>query len=249
MYKGKHDVVQKFAKNKGQIAILIDPEKVSINEKFNALIDKIEGAGIDFIFVGGSTVTALQQSSCIAAIKSRTKIPVVIFPGCPDQIDENADSILFLNLISGRNPEYLIANQIKAVPKLMHSKLEIIPTAYLLVDGGKETMVQKISQTKSLSNDNLELALHTALAGIMMGNTVVYLDAGSGAKNTVPENWIAEMRHHFEQPIIVGGGIRSTTQVNGFFDAGANIVVIGNHIESNPEFLDELARMNERVEL
>jgi len=229
-----------MAQQSGQIAILIDPEKVVLDENFPHLIRRIEQSGVSFIFVGGSTVTAQQQQTCIAAIRSITSLPVIIFPGSHEQIDNQADAILFLNLISGRNPEFLIGHQVAAVPLLLNSQLEIIPTAYMLVDGGTETTVQRISQTKAIGLNHFELALHTALAGVMMGNEAVYLDAGSGAKNAIPSAWIKALKEHIEQPIIVGGGIRSVAQIQDFFEAGANIVVVGNHVESNPEFLEEL---------
>lgn len=228
---------------KGQIAVLIDPEKVVLNASFDALIQKVENAGVSFIFVGGSTVTHEQQHHCLVRLREITSLPLVIFPGCPEQIDEQADALLFLNLISGRNPDYLIENQVLAVPRLMHSSLEIIPTAYILADGGKETMVQKISKTQAIAQDREELAIHTALAGVLMGNQVVYIDAGSGAVHAVPESWISTLNDLTDRPIIVGGGIRTTAQIRRFIDAGANLVVIGNHVESNPEFLQEIEYM------
>lgn len=232
-----------MARSTGQIAILIDPEKVVLDQNFNRLLCSIEDSGVSYIFVGGSTVSAQQQQACIQTVRSISSLPVVIFPGSHEQIDNKADAILFLNLISGRNPDFLIGHQIAAVPQLLNSRLEIIPTAYMLIDGGTETTVQRISQTKAIGLNNFELALHTALAGVMMGNDAVYLDAGSGAKSAIPSTWIRGLKEHIEQPIIVGGGIRSVTQIQSFFEAGANIVVIGNHVESNPEFLDELTAL------
>lgn len=227
----------------GQIAILIDPEKVVFDDAFHHFIRTIENSGVSYLFVGGSTVTAEQQHACIQAIRALTTLPVIIFPGSHEQINKHADAILFLNLISGRNPEFLIGHHVAAVPRLLDSDLEIIPTAYLLIDGGHETTVQRISQTQAIELNHFEVALHTALAGVMMGNDVVYLDAGSGAKNAIPTTWIRELKQHIAQPIIVGGGIRSVAQIQDFFDAGANIVVIGNHVESNPEFLGELSAL------
>jgi putative glycerol-1-phosphate prenyltransferase len=240
MFKGNNNVFDRMRERKGQIAVLIDPEKVELGAAFDALIQQVENAGVSFIFVGGSTVTHEQQQICLARLRQITRLPLVIFPGCPEQIDQQADALLFLNLISGRNPDYLIENQILAVPRLMKSSLEIIPTAYILIDGGKETMVQKISKTQAISQDNEQLAIHTALAGVLMGNQVIYLDAGSGALKSVPESWISKINEVTDRPIIVGGGVRSTTQIKRFFDAGANLVVIGNHVESNPEFLMEI---------
>jgi putative glycerol-1-phosphate prenyltransferase len=166
----------------------------------------------------------------------------VIFPGSADQIDEKADAILFLNLISGRNPDFLIGQQVSAAPKLMQSDLEIVPTAYLLIDGGLETSVQRISKTSPISQEDYELALNTALAGVMMGNSVVYLDAGSGAKLSIPSQWIQAMRNCIDCPIIVGGGIRNIEQIKEYQEAGASLVVIGNHLESNPSFLEDIAK-------
>ncbi len=244
MYNSKVDVRNKIRQSPGQIAILIDPEKVVLDSSFDELLKSIEQAAISFIFVGGSTVTAAQQTACIARIKSKTQVPVVIFPGSAEQIDAQADALLFLNLISGRNPEYLIGQQVAAVPKILQTQLEVIPTAYLLVDGGVETMVQKVSKTKALQTEDFDLMLHTSIAGVLMGHELVYLDAGSGAMNPVSTDWIKALRAEIRNPIIVGGGIRTVEQISRFFDSGANLVVVGNHVESNPEFIRELALFN-----
>lgn len=241
MFKGRSEIFNIISKRKGQIAVLIDPEKVEYNESFQIKIEKIEKAGVSFIFVGGSTVTQEQQSRCISAIKELTNLPVVIFPGSHEQIDNHADAVLFLNLISGRNADFLIEHHIAAVPKLIDSQLEIIPTAYLIIDGGVETMVQKVSKTEAIRHDQFELVWHTAVAGVMMGNILVYLDAGSGAEQSVPVEWINFIANQIERPLIVGGGIRSIEKIQAYTDAGAHIIVVGNHIESKPEFLEEIA--------
>ena len=241
MYKSRRNWINLIGSNKRQVAILIDPEKVKLDESLEILLRNIESAGVNYIFVGGSTVSAQQQASCLEKVRSHSKLPIVIFPGSPEQINEDADALLFLNLISGRNPDYLIGHHVNAAPKLKDSSLEIIPTAYILVDGGKETTVQKISRTQGLNLSDTEQAINTVLAGVMMGNLLVYLDAGSGAISTVPVSWIYSLSNLIEVPIVVGGGIRSIEQIDAYFNAGAHLVVIGNHVESNPDFLLELA--------
>lgn len=241
MYKSRRNWINLIGSNKRQVAILLDPEKVKLDESLEILLRNIETAGVNYIFVGGSTVSAQQQAACLEKVRSHSKLPIVIFPGSPEQINEDADALLFLNLISGRNPDYLIGHHVNAAPKLKDSSLEIIPTAYILVDGGKETTVQKISRTQGLNLSDTEQAINTVLAGVMMGNLLVYLDAGSGAISTVPVSWIYSLSNLVEVPIVVGGGIRSIEQIEAYFNAGAHLVVIGNHVESNPEFLLELA--------
>lgn len=231
-----HTILQK----KQHIAVLIDPEKVVLNKSFDDLLQKIEDAGVSFIFIGGSTVTADCQKHCARYIKANSALPLIIFPGSPEQITQAADAILLLNLISGRNPDYLIGHHVDAASRLYESNLEILPTGYILVNGDKETSVQRVSKTLPIPQDDFELLKKTALAGVMMGNQLLYFDAGSGAEKSIHPNLIHEIRSCMDLPIIVGGGIRKIDKIEALFEAGANIVVIGNHIEQNPEFLEEI---------
>ncbi len=240
MFNRSNKIQQIISQKKHHVAVLIDPENLELNETFNLLLQKIEVSGASFIFIGGSTVTADCQNNCAEFIKERCGLPLIIFPGSPEQITRAADAILLLNLISGRNPDFLIGHHVDAASQLYDSNLEILPTGYVLVNGGKQTSVQLISKTKSISQDDFELLKNTALAGVMMGNQLLYFDAGSGAENSIHPNLIKEIRSRIDIPIIVGGGIRSVEKIEELFEAGANVVVVGNYIEQQPAFLEEI---------
>lgn len=224
----------KFAKNNGQklLAILLDPDKVKL-ESVQELIAKIEILSADFIFVGGSLVQEGATEILVKALKKYTQLKIILFPGDYSQICSQADALLFLSLVSGQNPEYLINQQVKAIPKIKESHLEIIPTAYILIDGGKVSSVQKISKTKPISQDQEELIVNTALAGQFMGNQLIYLEAGSGAKYPVKVSLIKKVADELQIPIIVGGGIRTEKQLNEAYKHGADLVVIGTAFEEN----------------
>jgi len=217
------------------LAILIDPEKVSI-EQAVVLCEKIKKSPATHIFVGGSTFNGIHLDELILTIKIATQLPVLIFPGHPSQISNEADGILFLSLLSGRNPEYLIEHHINSVEVLAKSNLEIIPTGYLLIDGGKETAVQRVSQTKPIEQKNVELAYKTAKAGEFLGNKLIYLEAGSGANQYVSLDIIRYVAQNIKIPLIVGGGIRSMKTINEVYNAGADLVVIGTAFENDNDF-------------
>jgi putative glycerol-1-phosphate prenyltransferase len=191
--------------------------------------------------VGGSLVSD-SIDYCIDEIKKNSKLPVVLFPGSLLQISNKADAILLLSLISGRNPEYLIGNHVIASPILRKSKLEILPTGYMLVESGKVTSVQYISNTCPIPADKLDIAVATAVAGEMLGFKLIYLEAGSGAIQHVPVEMISAVKRNISVPLIVGGGIKTRSQLDNIFDAGADIVVIGNSLENNPDRLFELVK-------
>lgn len=232
-----------FAKqqNKKLLAVLIDPEKIDI-ENISLFFEKVHQSITTHIFVGGSTDKNSQIEIVVSEIKKITKLPVILFPGDVNQITNKADGILFLSLISGQNPEYLINQQIKSVSKLKSTNLEIIPTGYILIDGKKETTVQKVSNTKPISQNNLELILNTALAGEYSGKKLIYLEAGSGATEPVSKKIIKEVSQILSIPLIVGGGIRTRQQLNKAFDAGATIVVIGTAFEKDESFFNKLKK-------
>lgn len=230
----KH-ILQAKKDNRKLLAILIDPEKVSI-EKVSILSDKIKASPATHIFVGGSTYSGTHLDDLIAIVKKETQLPVLIFPGHPSQISNKADGILFLSLLSGRNPEYLIEHHINSVEALEKSNLEIIPTGYLLIDGGKETAVQRVSQTQPIEQDNIELAYKTAKAGEFLGKKLIYLEAGSGANQHVPLEMIRYVSQNIRIPLIVGGGISSIKTIREVYDAGADLVVIGTAFENDPNF-------------
>jgi len=214
------------------LAILLDPDKTTIN-KLPSIVKRIESLKANFIFVGGSSVKNDITETFVKKIKSSTKISVILFPGDYSQITNYADGILFLSLLSGRNPEYLIEQQIKAVPYLKNATLEIIPTGYILIDGGTKSSVLKVSNTNPIPQTNIKLAVNTAVAGEYKGKQLIYLEAGSGAKNPVNYNLITKVKQQISIPLIVGGGIKSTKQIETAFNSGADIVVVGNAFENN----------------
>ena len=222
------------ASKKGEklLAILLDPDKSTI-EEIPSILKRIEKLNTNFIFVGGSFVEDGVTSNFVKKLKDNTEIPIVLFPGDYSQVTNYADGLLFLSLLSGRNPEYLIEQQIKAVPFLKNSTLEIIPTGYILIDGGTNSSVLKVSKTTPISQENIELAVATAVAGMYKGKQLIYLEAGSGAKQAVNAELISEVKQNISIPLIVGGGIKSKKQLNNAFKNGADLVVIGTAFENN----------------
>nr|WP_163398335.1 geranylgeranylglyceryl/heptaprenylglyceryl phosphate synthase [Flavobacterium fluviatile] len=227
------------AKSKGQklLAILLDPDKIVL-ENLNQLILKINQSPATHIFVGGSIVQATILEELITRLKQNTNLPVVIFPGDPSQISPQADAILFLSLLSGRNPDYLIEYQVQAAPILKKTNLEVISTGYILIESGNETAVARVSKTKPLNRENFDLVLATAQAGEMLGNKLMYLEAGSGAKNAVPLKMIELIAQNIEIPIIVGGGITDLEGIQKACKAGADLVVIGTAFENDSHFFE-----------
>ena len=222
------------ASKKGEksVAILLDPDKSTI-EEIPSISKRIEKLNANFIFVGGSFVENGVTDLFVKTLKQHTKLPIVLFPGDYSQVTNKADALLFLSLLSGRNPEYLIEQQIKSVPYLKNSDLEIIPTGYILIDGGTNSSVLKVSNTSPISQENIDLVVATAVAGMYKGKQIVYLEAGSGAKYPVNPNLIAEVKRNINIPLIVGGGIKSNHQLNLAFKNGADLVVIGTAFETN----------------
>ena len=238
-------ILNRIKEGKKSLTVLIDPDKINDQLSLIKVIKQCEVARVNFIFIGGSSLSKDNFHTIAREIKSITDIPLVIFPGNHQQISHTADAILFLSLISGRNPEYLIGQHVLAAPKLKRSGLEIIPTGYLLIDSGKITSVHYISNTFPIPRDKPSIAAHTAMAGEMIGMKMIYLEAGSGALYTVPLDMISEVKESIEVPLIVGGGIRKKSTLREIFEAGADMVVIGNIIEKDPDFLNELAEVAE----
>ncbi len=212
-----------------QLAVLIDPDKFDVT-KAEQFFRELPN-DISHIFVGGSTVEADKTDLTVRAVKSFSDLPVVIFPGDYTQITENADGILFLSLLSGRNPEYLIEQQVNSVSLLRNSNLEIIPTGYLLIDGGNKSAVERISGTAPMQQNNVEAVVNTALAGQFSGKQLIYLEAGSGAINHVSLEIIREVKNALTIPLIVGGGIKTSHQLKAIYDAGADMAVVGTAFE------------------
>lgn len=231
------------AKSEGRklFAVLIDPDKSSTS-RLDQVIRFASPGLVDFFFVGGSLVSDRDMVDCLAYLRKHTSIPVVIFPGGHNQVVDDADAILLLSLISGRNPEYLIGQHVQAAPRLRQSSLEILPTGYMLIDGNSPTAVQFISQTQPIPANQTEIAAHTALAGEQLGLRVLFADAGSGARNPVPAAMITAIRQMTHIPLIVGGGIRTPADAGKACKAGADLIVIGNGIEEDPGRMLEFAR-------
>ena len=202
------------------------------------LIQKINQSPATHILVGGSSFDGTHLDELIIELKSKTNLPILLFPGNPSQISDKADGILFLTLLSGRNPDYLIEHQVNAVPILNKTSLEVISTGYILIESGNETAVERVSQTKPLDRNNSEYALQTAQAGEFIGNKLIYLEAGSGAQLTVPTEMIALVSKNINIPLIVGGGIRSKAEIEKAYNAGADLVVIGTAFENDINFFN-----------
>lgn len=211
------------------LAVLLDPEKFDPGEAAHFL--RSLPISTTHIFIGGSTVPKARTEELVKAIKLYTAKPIILFPGDPSQITPAADGLLFLSLLSGRNPEYLIELQIKAVPLLKNSGLEVISTAYILVDGGNESAVARVTNTKPLLQENIQEIVDTAKAGEFMGSKLVYLEAGSGAMFPVNPKLIEAVKKEVKIPLIVGGGIRTERQMKTAYDAGADMLVMGTVFE------------------
>ncbi|RZJ66545.1 MAG: geranylgeranylglyceryl/heptaprenylglyceryl phosphate synthase [Flavobacterium sp.] len=229
------DILSAKAKSEKLLAILLDPDKIDW-DNLNALISKICESPATHIFIGGSRVFTDRIDELIVEIKDHCELPIVLFPGNPSQISHHADGILFLSLLSGRNPDFLIGHHVKAASELQRSNLEIIPTGYILVESGSETAVAKVSGTQPLSDENEIVS--TSLAGQMLGKKLIYLEAGSGAKNAVSAQVIQSVSEHLEIPLIVGGGIRSQSGIKTAHENGADLVVIGTAFENDQNFFE-----------
>ena len=225
------------AKDEKLLAILLDPDKLVV-ENISHLILKINQSPATHIFVGGSSFDGTHLDELITELKSKINLPFLLFPGNPSQISDKADGILFLTLLSGRNPDYLIEHQVNAVPILNKTNLEVISTGYILIESGNETAVERVSKTKPLNRNNHEYVLQTAQAGKFIGNKLIYLEAGSGAKLSVPNEMISMVSKNINIPLIVGGGIRSKHQIENAFKAGADLVVIGTVFENDNDFFN-----------
>lgn len=245
--KSTDHIFQKLNSKTGQIAVLIDPEVTNSKESLQLIVEKAEFAQIDYFFIGGSTVTRSDFQKTTSILKGLTDIPLVIFPGDHQQLSNNADALLYLSLLSGRNPEYLIGQHVKSAQEVIQLDLEIIPTAYILIDGGNQSTVVYVSQTTPIPRDNIAIALNTAIAGTLQGNQIVYFDAGSGAENPVDAELIKHVNQHLQTITIVGGGVRSVEQIEALKTAGTNVIVIGNKIEEDIDFLLDIKNYKSKV--
>jgi len=235
-------LTEKAQKGIKQLAVLIDPDSLHSEADLLNLIALCNKASVDLILVGGSLITNGFWDKCIEVLKANTKIPVVLFPGNIMQTHKEADAILFLSMISGRNPDLLIGKHVLAAPLLKKSGIEVIPTGYMIVDGGNITSVMYMSNTTPLPSDKNNIASCTALAGEMLGLKVIYMDAGSGAQNPISTSMIAEVKSQINGPLFIGGGIRTPEQAIATCKAGADIVVVGNAIEKDPLLVEKLTQ-------
>jgi putative glycerol-1-phosphate prenyltransferase len=232
---------EKHNQGKKSIAVLIDPDKADDASRLNHLLNLASENCVDYFFVGGSLITTTNLTEVVRQIKKSVTIPVILFPGNTMQIDPAADAILFLSLISGRNPELLIGQHVIAAPILKNTSLEIIPTGYALINSGKTTSVAYISNTTPIPEDKYALAACTAMAGEMLGLQTIYLDAGSGAEREISAKMIASVRKVINVPLIIGGGINTATKAITALEAGADMIVMGNVLEKDPDLLIEVS--------
>lgn len=230
-------IVEAKSENRKLLAILLDPDKINWDE-LPYRIEKIRQSPATHVFIGGSHVQNNIMDELLRSLKEKIDLPLLLFPGNPSQISNQADAILFLSLISGRNPDYLIGHQVAAVPILKKTQLEIIATGYMLIESGNLTAVAKVSNTQPLDRNNLDFVMHTAQAAELLGHKLVYLEAGSGANKAVPLEMIKKVADNIEIPLIVGGGIVDLQGIALAHQAGADMVVIGTAFENDSNFFE-----------
>jgi phosphoglycerol geranylgeranyltransferase len=235
-----NSLIEKKKQGKKSFAVLIDPDKVN-----KPLLDELTGlcvaAKVDWLLVGGSLVISNHLDDCVQHIKKNCSIPVILFPGSPSQISKYADALLYLSLISGRNPELLIGQHVVSAPFVKQSGLEIMSTGYIVVDGGAPTTVSYISNALPVPSDKNEIALCTAMAGEMLGMKLIYMDSGSGAKRPITESMIEAVAKNISSPLIIGGGINDPEKAYLNCKAGADVIVVGNAIEKNASLIKEMS--------
>lgn len=233
-------LVQQKQKGQKSFAVLIDPDKVTASI-LDDLIDRVTNAQVDYLLVGGSLVISNRLDEVVTQLKSNCDIPVILFPGSPSQITRHADALLYLSLISGRNPELLIGQHVISAAAVKQSGLEIISTGYMVIDGGAPTTVSYISNAAPIPSDKNEIAQCTAMAGEMLGMKLIYMDAGSGAKKAITESMIEKVSQVIEVPLVIGGGIKDPEKAYLNCKAGADVIVIGNAIEKEPSLIKEMS--------
>ena len=237
-----HTLKNNIASKQKHLAVLIDPDSIENESQLVNICQRSNDASVDFILVGGSLITNGFFDKCIQIIKLHTQIPVVLFPGNIMQVSKDADAILLLSLISGRNPDLLIGKHVLAAPMLKQSGLEIIPTGYMLIDGGNITSVSYMSNTTPIPAEKHSIAACTAMAGEMLGLQVTYMDAGSGAQHPISTKIISAVRESVNGPIFIGGGIKTAEGAVAACNAGADVVVVGNAFEKEPELINQIAK-------
>ncbi len=231
-----------FNNNKKQFAVLVDPDKYDSKQLID-LVTLSQKSMVSYFFVGGSLLSEGNLDLTIKVIKDHSDVPVIIFPGDEMQINSRADAILLLSMISGRNPELLIGKHVISAPYLKRSGLEILPTGYMLVDSGRSTTALYMSNTMPIPANKDEIAVCTAMAGEMLGLKLIYMDGGSGADDPVPTSMIEKVKNNISAPLILGGGIRTPETAREKFKAGADVIVVGNAIESDQSLLTRIAEV------
>ena len=234
------DLIQAKTNGQKKFAVLIDPDKIRL-KSFKDVVNISKEANVDYFFIGGSLVVNDMLDIVLDSIRKNCNIPLILFPGNSFQLSYKADALLFLSLISGRNAELLIGKHVITAPFLKMSPLEIISTGYMLIDGGVDTTVNYMSNTNPIPHAKDDIALSTALAGELLGLKLIYLDAGSGAKIPVSKSMIEAVSGSTSVPIIVGGGIKTPEKARENVQAGADLVVVGNAIEHDPELIIEMS--------
>jgi len=233
-------IIERYNKGCKQLAFLIDPDKFSL-EQIPELNTIFQEAKPDILLIGGSLVS-VDTTKLIDELKKTLNIPVVLYPGSSIQVCSGVDAMLFLSLISGRNPEFLISHHVAAAPLIKANNIEAISTGYMLVDGGSHTSVQYMSQTQPIPRDKYDIAVATALAGQYLGMKMIYMDAGSGARQAISSEMITLVKSALDVPLIIGGGIRTEDQLLSACKAGADIVVVGNVFEKDLGLLKSFCR-------
>ncbi|WP_452222368.1 phosphoglycerol geranylgeranyltransferase [Lacinutrix salivirga] len=242
--KTQKNILSSISNGKRNLAVLLDPDKFNLKNT-SQFIDKVNKSVASHLFVGGSIVDEFLTDALVKELKKHTQLPIVLFPGDVTQITEKADALLFLSLLSGRNPDYLIGKHVEAISKLRTTNLEVIPTGYILIESGKETAVQQVTNTQPLSRNAIQKTKDTAKAGELLGMKLIYLEAGSGAKLPLAKDMISQVKEELNIPLIVGGGIKNKLQIEEAYKAGADLIVIGTAFEENESFLDALKKENQ----
>ncbi|WP_020530709.1 geranylgeranylglyceryl/heptaprenylglyceryl phosphate synthase [Flexithrix dorotheae] len=234
-----HQIIETKSRRKKSLAILIDPDKTGINE-VPKLVELFQENKPEIILVGGSLITSNHLDELVAELKAKTHLPVVLFPGNSLHISPKADGILFLSLISGRNPEFLIGQHVNAAPILKKAGIEVIPTGYMLIDCGVATTANYMSNTTPIPFHKPEIAVCTAMAGEMLGMRMIYMDGGSGADKPISLEMVKKVKENLGIPLIIGGGIRNGTMAKNAYEAGADMIVVGTAVEKNRDLLQEI---------
>ncbi len=242
MYRGNlhKSLVELRQHKKKSFAVLIDPDSVSLNQ-IEQVAHQCNEAQVGYVFIGGSLMTSNHLDQCIIRFKQCSNIPVLLFPGSPSQVSKEADALLYLSLISGRNPELLIGAHVVSAPVVKESGLEVISTGYIVVDGGAPTTVSYMSHSAPVPHDKNDIAVCTAMAGEFQGKNIIYMDAGSGAKNPISEEMLKSVSSHVSLPLVVGGGILTPEKAYNNCKAGADVIVVGNAIEKDPALIKEIS--------